>query len=93
MGYGIYVSMRGGIGGSAFNITISSGTFVNNANGLVIDAYGDLVSLSINIDNSTFNNSLNGISQSGIEVNSFATFTSINVLNSIFITIRIEHSK
>ena len=85
MQYGVYVAMRGGVDYSAFNIIdISSGTFVNNAYALAIDTYEDLLNLSINIDNSTFNNSPNGISQSGIEISSFANFTSVNVLNSIF---------
>ena len=82
--FGIYIEMDESIDYyiSAVNISITSATFVNNA--YAIRADGDLEKLSIDISNSTFNNTPNGISQRGIDIDSFAVFTFVNVSNSIF---------
>ena len=80
--HGIYIALDGDLD-STSNIRISSATFVNNAYALVIHADENLECLSININNSTFNNTSNDIPQSGIEIDSFAIFT-IDVSNSIF---------
>ena len=87
MGYGIYIKMDGDIDyytlfRSAVNVCISSTAFVNNAYAIHVEV--NLEHLSINIDNYTFNNTLNDISQRGIEIESFATLTFASVSNSIF---------
>ena len=82
---GIEIHMSRGTKTFAGTISVSLSTFIDNDDALSIIAVDEsLINLSINIDSSAFNNTPNGISQSGITVKSHANSTSVNVSNSIF---------
>ena len=64
-------------------INISSSTFLNSV--LVINTGYELLCLSINIDNSTFSDTSNGLFQTGIiNIHSYASLTQVTVINSFF---------
>ena len=64
---------------TADSISISSTTFIDNRNALSVSVSKKSVSLSIEIDSSTFSNGYQGI-----DIKSFANFTSVTVINSFF---------
>ena len=87
MGYGINLEVNGSNSDSlhAAAISILSTTFINNIHALHIATGKKFVAhSSINIVDSTFNNTRNSVSQIGINIISFATVTFVKISKCFF---------
>ena len=86
--FGIYIKMEENTEMYSSHISVSSATFVNNADAFFL--YAESHDLKIDVDRSTFSNACNDISQLGININSLATLTHVTISNSFFTVIKME---